>query len=76
MISTGKDYNYYYESQTYTGPEEETFTDLALGFGLGGKFVTKNGFFMDLSTGLGRNIFTTTSPTIVGQFNVNLGHRF
>ncbi|HSP83318.1 MAG TPA: hypothetical protein VLN72_06270 [Gillisia sp.] len=58
------------------GYVKEEYTDLALGFGLGGKFVSKQGFFLDLSTGIGRNLFNNNSPTIVGQFNVNLGFRF
>lgn len=56
--------------------ETENYTDFALGFGLGGKFVSKQGFFLDLSTGIGRNLLSNDSPTIVGQFNVNLGFRF
>lgn len=57
-------------------PDEERYTDLALGFGVGGKFVAKQGFFIDLSTGIGRNLFSQNSPTIVGQFNANMGIRF
>lgn len=76
MAPTGKYYDYYFESKEYKGPGENSFTDLALGFGLGGKFVAKQGFFLDLSTGLGRNLFTAKSPTLVGQFNVNFGQRF
>lgn len=56
--------------------ETEDYTDFALGFGIGGKFVSQQGFFLDLSTGIGRNLFSNNSPTIVGQFNVNLGFRF
>ncbi len=52
------------------------YTDFALGFGLGGKFVSKQGFFLDLNAGIGRNLLNDNSPTIVGQFNVNLGFRF
>lgn len=55
---------------------KENYTDLALGFGLGGKFVSQQGFFVDLGTGIGRNLLSNDSPTIVGQFNVNLGIRF
>lgn len=55
---------------------KENYTDLALGFGLGGKFVSQQGFFVDLGTGIGRNLLSNNSPTIVGQFNVNLGIRF
>lgn len=78
MLSTGKYSNYdeYYGDEMYQTPEENNYTDFALGFGLGGKFVAKQGFFLDLSTGIGRNLFSSNSPTIVGQFNVNLGMRF
>lgn len=80
MISTGE----YETSTSYTAPdgyyeyeyETNNYTDLALGFGLGGKFVAKQGFFVDLSTGIGRNLFNSNSPTIIGQFNANLGFRF
>jgi len=79
MISSGKyevvkesfvNGNYYYTS------EEKDYSDFALGFGLGGKFVSKQGFFLDLSTGIGRNLFSNDSPVVVEQFNVNLGFRF
>lgn len=76
MLSTGE-----YE-QDILGPdgyytyETNEYTDFALGFGIGGKWVTKPGFFVDLSSGIGRNLFNNDSPTIVGQFNVNLGFRF
>jgi hypothetical protein len=56
--------------------EEKDYTDFALGFGLGGKFVGKQGFFLDLSTGIGRNLFSENSTVVIGQFNVNLGFRF
>tara|TARA_R100001369_G_scaffold20091_2_gene36893 strand:- start:89154 stop:89741 length:588 start_codon:yes stop_codon:yes gene_type:complete len=79
MISSGKykvttesfvNDNFFYRT------EEKDYTDFALGFGLGGKFVSKQGFFLDLSTGIGRNLFSNDSPVVVGQFNANLGFRF
>lgn len=81
MISSGKYYNtddIYYVSDPYVSlvREEKNYTDFALGFGLGGKFVSRQGFFLDLSTGIGRNLFSSDSPTIVGQLNANLGFRF
>ncbi|HSM63526.1 MAG TPA: hypothetical protein VK833_06275 [Gillisia sp.] len=80
MISSGKYTNsddlYVYDPNNDLVREEKKYTDFALGFGLGGKFVSKQGFFLDLSTGIGRNLFSEDSPTIVGQFNVNLGFRF
>ncbi len=79
MISSGK---YKVTTETFVNnnffynTEEKNYTDFALGFGLGGKFVSKQGFFLDLSTGIGRNLFNDDSPVVVGQFNVNLGFRF
>ncbi|RKS53117.1 hypothetical protein BC962_1363 [Gillisia mitskevichiae] len=79
MISSGKysEYNeYFVDDIYYSNREKISYTDFALGFGLGGKFVGKQGFFLDLSTGIGRNLFNDNSPVVVGQFNVNLGFRF
>ena len=81
MISTGKfreDHSYSYDNNdilVYNSPEER-YTDLALGFGIGGKFVSRQGFFLDLSTSIGRNLLSSDSPTIIGQFSLNLGFRF
>lgn len=55
---------------------EEDYTDLALGFGGGYKFMARQGFFADVGAGVGRNLFSNNSPTIVAQFTVNLGFRF
>jgi len=80
MISSGEDNNDYYEydqsGTSYYVNDSKSYTDFALGFGLGGKFVAKHGFVFDLSAGIGRNLFSSNSPTIVGQFNANLGYRF
>lgn len=76
MISSGE----YNPEEGSSDPDqltpEERYTDLALGFGAGGKFISRQGFFLDLGMGIGRNIFSSNSPTIVGQFNFNLGFRF
>lgn len=76
MISSGEYERDVRQPDGWYEYETEDYTDFALGFGLGGKFVTKQGFFLDLSTGIGRNLLSNVSPTIVGQFNVNLGFRF
>lgn len=81
MISSGEydDYGYYEYDQYGTGiyrSDVKNYTDFALGFGLGGKFVAKQGFVFDLSAGIGRNLLSSDSPTIVGQLNANLGYRF
>ncbi|PKD17220.1 hypothetical protein APR41_07260 [Salegentibacter salinarum] len=77
MLSSGEyDDNWVVDSEGYGYYEYEDYTDFALGFGIGGKFVSKGGFFLDLGAGIGRNLLSENSPTIVGQFNVNLGFRF
>lgn len=77
MLSTGEFYEEVYDRDGfYNSTVDREYTDLALGFGLGGKWVSKQGFFMDLSTGIGRNLLNNDSPIVVGQFNVNLGKRF
>lgn len=76
MISAGDNEENYFDSNGVFRTETENYTDLALGFGLGGKFVATQGFFLDLNAGIGRNLFSSVSPTIIGQFGVNLGYRF
>ncbi len=77
MLSTGEYYEDIYDMDGfYSSRVDQEYTDLALGFGLGGKWVSKQGFFLDLSTGIGRNLLNSDSPIVVGQFNVNLGKRF
>jgi len=57
---------------------KETVTDFALGFGLGGKWVTKSGFVFELSGGVGRNLFKNDydETSLVGKIGFNLGYRF
>ncbi len=77
MLSTGEFFEEQYDRDGFfTGTQDKKYTDLALGFGLGGKWVSKQGFFLDLNTGIGRNLLNSDSPVVVGQFNVNLGKRF
>ncbi len=76
MISSGENEEDFFATDGSFRTETENYTDLALGFGLGGKFVAAQGFFLDLNAGIGRNLFSSVSPTIIGQFGVNLGYRF
>jgi len=53
---------------------EDTFTNIALGFGLGGKWVTKGGFVFEVSGGLGRNLIDNSNNNdfeLVGKFGFN-----
>lgn len=52
------------------------YTDLALGVGVGHKYVAKQGFMIDLSFGVGRNLFHKDSPDIVILPAINVGYRF
>lgn len=61
-------------------PEEKEvdmeYTDLAFGVGVGGKWISKQGFLVDVSFGLGRNLFDKYSPDIVILPSVLIGYRF
>ena len=59
-------------------PAEETYTDFALGIGLGGKWVTKGGFVGELSLGVGRNLFNSNESMeeFVAKLGITLGYRF
>ena len=60
----------------FSSPEFET--DLALGIGFGGKWVSESGFVGELSLGFGRNIFNGDNDTfdILGRIGITLGYRF
>ncbi len=57
---------------------EDDVTDFALGFGLGGKWMTTGGFVFEVNGGFGRNLFNTerNEYDFVGKFGFNLGYRF
>lgn len=61
----------------YSGPEKN-ITDFALGFGIGGKWITSKGFLFEINGGIGRNLFnsTDTDYQIVGRGGITLGYRF
>ncbi|WP_378173612.1 hypothetical protein [Aquimarina sp. SS2-1] len=81
MLSSGEHENYVrvFDDQGVlisAGDVEEEYTDFALGFSVGGKFVTRNGFFIDIGFGIGRNLFNNKSPEIIIRPNLYLGYRF
>ena len=75
--------NYGYFNSTI---EKKSSTDLAIGIGLGGKWITNNGIVFELSGGIGRNLlndYTGTSAEslpssykIVGRGGISIGYRF
>jgi hypothetical protein len=55
---------------TYTN-----YTDAALGVAAGLKYVAKGGLTIDAYAGIGRNLFGSSSPTLVPRVGVNVGWR-
>jgi hypothetical protein len=53
-------------------------SDFAVGLGLGGKWVTKNGFIFEVNAGYGKLLFNAdkTDHDIVAKFGFQLGYRF
>ncbi|WP_299252377.1 hypothetical protein [uncultured Aquimarina sp.] len=81
MLSSGDHDNYidFFDDQGIfisSRKVSEDYTDFALGFSVGGKFVAKNGFFIDIGFGIGRNLFNEKSPQIIVRPNLYLGYRF
>ncbi|MBV7268866.1 DUF3575 domain-containing protein [Winogradskyella luteola] len=58
--------------------EDNWVTDLALGIGLGGKWITKKGFVGEINYGIGRNLFKADESEFdfIGKFGISIGYRF
>jgi hypothetical protein len=70
-----------YDGISYSYIEYKKMTDLAIGFGLGGKWMTNGGFVFELSGGVGRNLLNdysnyTGGSNIVGKGGLSIGYRF
>jgi hypothetical protein len=78
MFNTGVvSKTYYYDNNNDTSRfEKNRYSDLALGFGLGSKWVHNRGFVFEINTGIGRNLLSKNSPEIVGRLGITLGYRF
>ncbi|WP_366185696.1 DUF3575 domain-containing protein [Flavobacterium ovatum] len=83
MLNSGKksvyvDYVYNNNTQTYSSTNRggESFTDLALGFSVGAKWIHPRGFVFEFSGGIGRNLIDSNSPEVVGRGGISLGYRF
>ena len=60
-----------------TGEKDDVeYTDGALGIAIGSKYVSSGGFVVDVYGGLGRNMFSSNSRSIVPRVGINLGYRF
>ncbi len=79
MINSGNGYDTYvyddYGGHTIKG---KSYTDVALGVGAGGKFITKNNFVGEVSLGIGRNFGKEEfgHEQIVFKGGISLGVRF
>ena len=81
MLSSGENNKDVIELDPVTGEEttveqEVEYTDFALGFGVGMKYVAKQGFLLDAGFGIGRNLFNKNSPDVVLLPTLNVGYRF
>ena len=78
MINTGKYYGYsdYDPNTGFYTYEDKKFTDFALGFGLGSKWIHRKGFVFEINAGIGRNLISDYSPEVVGRGGITLGYRF
>jgi len=52
------------------------YNDVALGGAVGYKLYFKESFVLDLTVGLGKNLFQENSPSTVARLGINLGYRF
>lgn len=65
-----------------SGLPTESFTELAVGVGIGWKWVSDSGFMIDLGFGIGRNLGIANDkglydlPEVVGRGGLNFGWRF
>lgn len=77
-VDRGESYYEYPADAPVLIENENNYTDLALGIGLGGKWVTKRGFVFEINAGLGRNFFNSDESDVdlVGKLGFNLGYRF
>ena len=62
----------------FNDDEENFVNDFALGIGLGGKWITKRGFFGEINYGIARNLFNNQDSELdfVGKFGISVGLRF
>lgn len=71
---TEKDRYYDYGSNYKYTPEN--ITDVALGFAVGAKFLTKKEWTFEISGGLGRNLINNDSQDFVPRGGFSIGKRF
>ena len=55
---------------------KKDYNDVALGDSVGYKLYFKESFVLDLTVGIGKNLFQENSPSTVARLGINLGYRF
>jgi hypothetical protein len=55
---------------------KKDYNDVALGGSVGYKLYFKESFVLDLTVGIGKNLFQENSPSTVARLGINLGYRF
>ncbi|RAK25285.1 uncharacterized protein DUF3575 [Flavobacterium aquaticum] len=55
---------------------KKDYNDVALGGSVGYKLYFKESFVLDLTVGIGKNLFKENSPSTVARLGINLGYRF
>jgi hypothetical protein len=77
MLASGKYDHYYYDSIGEYDYEFHDFTDLAIGFSVGAKFLSKRNFVGNIHAGVGRYFIEDEfAPSVVGRFSISFGWRF
>jgi len=54
----------------------KSYSDVAFGIGLGGKFISRKAFVGTIQGGIGRNLFDNNAPEVVGRLEISFGFRF
>lgn len=79
MLNSGENYYYYYDENGYYSSSKDNYTDLAIGVGVGGKFIANDNFVGTVSLGIGRNLGENENfnhEEIVLKGGITLGYRF
>ncbi|WP_333810522.1 hypothetical protein [Flavobacterium sp.] len=60
----------------YVITTKHNYSDIALGGSIGYKLYFKDSFVVDLTVGIGKNLFNNNSPSTISRLGINLGYRF
>lgn len=73
------DYDYYPVDYDYSRLDysyNQSFTEIGLGFALGGKFITKQKYSLSVIGGLARNVLSDKGPGAMPRVGITVGKRF